>query len=120
MCMSSRQPASSRATPLMQASLSKPANVGLIPALATKKSQWKSNFNFKDSMRLQSFQKLRCLDQIEFFVSCFHHKEKTVFRRKRESCHVKYRMIRRWQPVHGQHAKNCAKGCAKNGQLERN
>src|SRR5580704_7744417 len=114
MCMSSRHPPSTIAMPPRQASLRKQTVIVLAP------SRCRSNLNFEYSVRLQGFQKLRRLDQIEFLVSRFYHQKKTVFRRQRKSRNIKNRMIRRRQPVHSEHAKNRAKRSSENGQLKRN
>src|ERR1700683_228693 len=120
MCMSSRHPPSTIAMPPRQASLRKQTVNVLAPALPSAPSRCRSNFNFEYSVRLQSFQKLRCFDQIEFLVSRFHHQEKTVFRRQRKSRNVENWVIRCRQPIHSQHAKNRAKRSSENRQLKRN
>src|ERR1700735_2120132 len=107
MCMSSRQPASSMAIQLRQASLLAPDSAALVPGVPSGiPPQWILNFNFEHSVWMQTLQKLLRFDQIEFLVTRLYAKEEAVFRRESKPCDVENRVIRRGEAIHRQHAEN--------------
>src|SRR5580658_1314734 len=104
MCMSSRQPDSSRATAPRHPSAN--ARTGDPLATVITDAAWELLLNFKNSLRLQSFQKRLGLRQIELRVARLDAQKELVGRGPGEPLDVERRVIGRRQPVQREHSEN--------------
>jgi hypothetical protein len=79
-----------------------------------------SDFNFKDSVRIEALEKLFRSCEIEFFVARLDDQEKAVGRGEREARNVEHWVIRRGHAVEREHAEYGGERGAQNGELKRN
>src|SRR6202034_1887916 len=117
MCMSSRQPDTSRATAPRHPSAKARTRDLLVTVVID--AAWELLLNFKNSLGLQSFQKRLGLRQIELRVARLDAQKKLGGRGAGEPLDVERRVIGRRQPIQREHSENGGERRAENGQLER-
>src|SRR5580692_10942216 len=99
MCMSSRQPDSSRAAAPRHPSAKPRTRERLITAAV-----WELLLNFKNSLGFQTLQKCLRLREIKFRVASLDAQKKLVGRSAGEPLDVERRVIRRWQSIQREHS----------------